>query len=116
MEEYQQHLRGNTMQRVAFKMKMFDGCDEEYKKRHDAIWPELETLLKKTGIEDYSIFLDKETNFLFGVLKVENALSLDELPNHPVMKKWWAYMKDIMESNPDNSPVSIPLTEVFYLP
>ena len=104
------------MQRVAFKMKLFDRREEEYKKRHDAIWPELKTLLKETGIEDYSIFLDQETNILFGVLKVENALSLDELPDHPVMKKWWAYMKDMMESNPDNSPVSIPLKEVFYLP
>jgi len=104
------------MQRVAFKMKLFDGGEEEYKKRHDAIWPELKTLLKETGIEDYSIFLDQETNILFGVLKVENVLSLDELPDHPVMKKWWAYMKDMMESNPDNSPVSIPLKEVFYLP
>jgi len=97
-------------------MKLFDGREEEYKKRHDDIWPELKILLKETGIEDYSIFLDQETNILFGVLKVENALSLDELPNHPVMKKWWAYMKDMMESNPDNSPVSIPLKEVFYLP
>ena len=104
------------MQRVAFKMKLFDGREEEYKKRHDAIWPELKTLLKETGIEDYSIFLDQETNILFGVLKVENALGLDEPPGHPVMKKWWAYMKDMMESNPDNSPVSIPLKEVFYLP
>ena len=104
------------MQRIAFKMKLFDGCEDEYKKRHDAIWPDLETLLKETGIEDYSIFLDQETNVLFGVLKVENVLSLDELPDHPVMKKWWAYMKDMMESNPDNSPVSIPLKEVFYLP
>ena len=104
------------MQRVAFKMKLFDGREEEYKKRHDDIWPELKILLKETGIEDYSIFLDQETNILFGVLKVENALSLDELPNHPVMKKWWAYMKDMMESNPDNSPVSLPLKEVFYLP
>ena len=104
------------MQRIAFKMKLFDGREEEYKKRHDAIWSELKTLLKETGIEDYSIFLDQETNTLFGVLKVENALSLDELPKHPVMKKWWAYMKDIMESNPDGSPVSIPLKEVFYLP
>ena len=102
--------------RVAFKMKLFDGCEEEYKKRHDTIWPELQTLLKNTGIEDYSIFLDKETTILFGVLKIENKLNLDELPNHPVMKKWWAYMKDIMESNPDSSPVSIPLKEVFYLP
>ena len=104
------------MQRVAFKMKMFEGCEDEYKKRHDEIWPELQTLLKEAGIADYSIFLDKETNFLFGVLKIEDRLSFDELPSHPVMKKWWAYMKDIMESNPDNSPVSIPLKEVFYLP
>jgi len=97
-------------------MKLFDGCEDEYKKRHDAIWPELKLLLKETGVQDYSIFLDAETNTLFGVLKIENALKLEELPNHPVMKKWWAYMKDIMESNPDNSPVSVPLKEVFYLP
>jgi L-rhamnose mutarotase len=103
------------MERVAFKMKVFKGYEEEYKKRHDVLWPELETLLKETGVEDYSIFLDEETNILFGVLKIENRIKLDELPNHPVMKKWWAYMKDIMESNPDNSPVSVPLKEVFYL-
>jgi L-rhamnose mutarotase len=104
------------MHRIAFKMKLFDGREDEYKKRHDDIWPELKTLLKETGVEDYSIFLDEETNILFGVLKIKNALKLDELPSHPVMKKWWAYMKDIMESNPDGSPVSIPLKEVFYLP
>jgi len=104
------------MQRIAFKMKLFDGYEDEYKKRHDEIWPDLNNLLKETGVEDYSIFLDKETNILFGILKIKNALKLDELPNHPVMKKWWAYMKDIMESNPDSSPVSVPLKEVFYLP
>jgi len=104
------------MERVAFKMKLFKGFEEEYKKRHDVLWPELETLLKETGVEDYSIFLDEETNILFGVLKIEKKIKLDELPNHPVMKKWWTYMKDIMESNPDSSPVSIPLKEVFYLP
>lgn len=103
------------MNRIAFKMKLFNGCEDEYKKRHDAIWPELKTLLKETGVEDYSIFLDKETNILFGVLKVKDPLKLNELPNHPVMKKWWGYMKDIMESNEDNSPVSVPLKEVFYL-
>ena len=104
------------MKRVAFKMKLLRGCEEEYKKRHDALWPELKILLKETGIEGYSIFLDEETNVLFGVLKIKNPLKLDELPKHPVMKKWWAHMKDIMESNPDNSPVSVPLKEVFYLP
>ena len=103
------------MPRLAFKMKLNKGQEAEYKRRHDALWPELRDLLKETGISEYSIFLDEEMNYLFGVLKVEDAYAMDELPKHPVMKKWWAYMKDIMESNPDNSPVSVPLKEVFYL-
>ena len=103
------------MKRVAFKMQLHKGFEEEYKKRHDALWPELQELLKATGIEDYSIFLDETTNGLFGVLKISDAEMLDDLPAHPVMQKWWAYMKDIMESNADNSPVSIPLKEVFHL-
>jgi L-rhamnose mutarotase len=104
------------MARVAFKMKLYKGFEDEYRKRHDQLWPELERLLKQAGISDYSIFLDSETNFLFGVLKAENPHALDDLPSQPIMQKWWAYMKDIMESHPDNSPVSIPLKEVFYLP
>ena len=102
--------------RVAFKMKLFPGLEEEYKKRHDELWPELEELLKKAGISEYSIFLDPDTNSLFGVLKAEDPKNLDNLPKHEVMQRWWKYMADIMESNPDNSPVSIPLKEVFYLP
>ena len=102
--------------RVAFRMKLHPGKTAEYKKRHDEIWPDLKALLKGAGIEDYSIFLDEETNDLFGVLKLTDQKKMKDLAQHPVMKKWWAYMKDIMESNPDNSPVSIPLKEVFYLP
>lgn len=104
------------MARLAFKMKLQQGFELEYQKRHDEIWPELQQLLKTTGISEYSIFLDPETNILFGVLKAEDPAELDNLPAHPVMQRWWAYMKDIMKSNPDNSPVSIPLKEVFYLP
>jgi L-rhamnose mutarotase len=104
------------MARVAFKMKLFPGFEEEYKKRHEELWPELEALLKKTGISEYSIFLDDQTNTLFGVLKATDPSALNNLPSNAVMQKWWAYMKDIMESNPDNSPVSIPLKEVFYMP
>jgi L-rhamnose mutarotase len=103
------------MQRLAFKMKLHEGMEEEYKRRHDQLWPELKQLLKQTGIKDYAIFLDEKTNYLFGVLKINNPKAMDDLPNHPVMKKWWEYMKDIMDANPDNSPVSTPLTEVFYL-
>ena len=102
------------MKKLAFKMKLHPGKEDEYKRRHDQLWPELGQLLKKTGIEDYSIFLDEETNDLLGVLKINNPDAMNDLPNHPVMKKWWAYMKDIMESNLDNSPVSVPLKEVFY--
>ena len=104
------------MQRVAFKMKLFSGFEEEYRKRHDAIWPELQLLLKQSGIAEYSIFLDEETNILFGYLKVADSKKLDELPREPVIRKWWSYMKDIMETNSDHSPLSIPLKEVFYLP
>ena len=103
------------MQRVAFKMKLFKGCEDEYKKRHDEIWDELQELLKQSGINDYSIFFDETTNDLFGYLMIEDAKKLDELPNEPVTKKWWSYMKDIMETNEDDSPVSIRLKEVFYL-
>lgn len=104
------------MKRIAFKMKLFKGYEAEYKKRHDEIWSELKTLLKETGIADYSIFLDEETNHLFASYTIDDDSHLSELRHKEIMKKWWAYMKDIMETNEDNSPVSVPLKEVFYLP
>lgn len=104
------------MKRVAFKMQLKKGFEVEYKRRHDELWPELKELLKSTGISDYSIFLDETTNSLFGILKVDDMELFNALPGHAVMQKWWLYMKDLMESNPDNSPVSILLKEVFYLP
>ena len=104
------------MARVAFKMKLFDGFEEEYKKRHNELSPELAQLLKATGVHEYSIFLDKTTNDLFGFLKVSDQAALDDLPSNPVMQRWWKHMADIMDTNADNSPVSIPLKEVFYLP
>ena len=104
------------MQRIAFKMHLFEGFEAEYKKRHDEIWPELTNLLKETGISDYSIFLDKATNTLFGVMKAEDLAKLKALPDHPVMKKWWASNVGIMATNPDDSPVQTDLEEIFYLP
>jgi len=104
------------MQHLAFKMQLLKGFEKEYKKRHDEIWPELLLLLKDNGITDYSIFLDESDNSLIGVLKAEDPKHLEALANHSVMIKWWKYMSDIMETNPDHSPVSSPLREVFYLP
>lgn len=103
------------MHRLAFRMKLHPGMEQEYTRRHDAIWPELVQLLHDTGISEYSIFLDRETLSLFGVLKITSPVAMEALPHHPVMKKWWSYMHDIMETNPDHSPVSIPLEEVFYM-
>jgi len=101
--------------RNAFKMKLKKGFEAEYKKRHDEIWPELASLLTESGIQDYSIFLDEETLILFAVQKLSPDFDEAFLPNHPIVKKWWAYMGDIMETNPDNSPLSASLKEVFHL-
>ncbi|MEI7526437.1 MAG: L-rhamnose mutarotase [Mariniphaga sp.] len=103
------------MERFAFKMQLKAGCKEEYRKRHDEIWPELAELIRSTGVSDYSIFLDEATNTLFAVQKQSGIESSQDLGNNPIVQKWWAYMADIMETNPDNSPVMNPLEEVFYL-
>jgi len=103
------------MRRVAFKMKLKKGYEDEYKKRHDEIWPELAELIRAQGVSDYSIFLDEETGILFAVQKVSGDQGSQDLGTNPVVQKWWQYMADIMETNPDDSPVTIPLREVFHL-
>jgi L-rhamnose mutarotase len=103
------------MKRVVFKMFLNEGQKAEYKKRHDQIWSELKKLLKDTGISEYSIFLDEETNTLFAFQKVNNNAGSQNLGQHDIVKRWWDYMSDIMKVNPDNSPVTIELEEVFYL-
>lgn len=103
------------MQRHAFKMYLIPGNEQEYIRRHDAIWPELAQLLKDTGISNYSIHLDAETSVLFGYLERRDDHAMDSLPDHPVMRRWWSYMGDIMRTNPDGSPVAIPLKETFFL-
>lgn len=96
-------------------MRLNPGMVAEYKARHDAIWPELAALLKEAGVSDYSIHLDEETNLLFGVLWRTADHRMADLPSHPVMQKWWAYMADIMETKADNEPVAVPLTTVFHM-
>ena len=104
------------MERLAFKMKLSPGQLNEYKKRHDEIWLELQNLLRGAGVHDYSIFFDDETHYLFATMKVDDAKCLDQLSQDPLMKKWWTFMKDIMAVNHDHSPVSHALKEVFHLP
>ena len=103
------------MKTFAFRMKLYPEQEAEYKRRHDNIWSELKKLLLDSGIKEYHIFLDKETSTLFAFQKISGGYNSQDLGKHPVVQKWWAYMADIMETNPDKSPVSIELEEVFCL-
>jgi L-rhamnose mutarotase len=102
------------MKRVAFKMKLKPGNEAEYQKRHDEIWPELLRVIAESGISDYSIFLDEESLVLFAVYQLAEENTVDQLPLHPVMRKWWDFMADLMEVNEDHSPVCKSLPQVFH--
>ena len=104
-----------TQEKYAFRMNLNPGMKAEYIRRHDEIWPELVVLLKEAGVSDYSIHLDEETNTLFGVLWRRSDHTMGELPNDPVMQRWWAHMADIMETKADNEPVAVPLETVFHM-
>lgn len=103
------------MVRVASKMKVYKDCYVEYEKRHTEIWPKMVEMLKSHGISNYSIFLEEETGFLFAYFEAKDKEIADSVSKHPACKEWWDYMQDIMDTNEDNSPVSIPLKSVFYM-
>src|SRR5262245_11201973 len=103
------------MKRKAFIMSVHPGMEEEYQRRHSPIWPELEAILKEHGVSNYSIFLDGETRQLFGYAEIEDEERWSAIAQTPVCKKWWKYMSEVMPSNPDDSPVSRELKEVFHL-
>ena len=103
-------------ERYAFKMFLNPGCAAEYRRRHDVIWLELVCLLTEVGVANYSIHLDQETSILFAFLERGEDHRMEALPDHPVMRRWWDHMRDIMRTHPDGSPVAIPLTEMFHLP
>ena len=98
-----------------FKMKLYPGMKEEYEKRHNNLWPEMQDMIHEYGGKNYTIFLDEETDILFGYIELEDEAGWAESANTAICRKWWDYMADIMETNPDNSPVSIDLTNVFHL-
>jgi L-rhamnose mutarotase len=103
-------------EQIAFRMTLFPGKAAEYRKRHDEIYPELARALKEAGVSDYSIWLDAEANHLFGILTRTDDHTMDALPETEIVKRWWAFMADIMATDADNVPVQIPLKRVFLLP
>lgn len=98
-----------------FKMKLYPGMEEEYEKRHNQLWPEMKDMIHEHGGKNYSIFLDRETLTLFGYIEIEDEALWSAGADTEINRKWWDYMADIMETNPDNSPVSIDLHPVFHL-
>jgi L-rhamnose mutarotase len=103
------------MEQIGFAMTLKAGMAAEYRRRHDAIWPELVGLLHEAGIGDYSIFLDDETLTLFAVLRRSADHRMDSLPQAQVMKRWWRHMADIMQTNADGSPRQRALQRVFHM-
>ncbi|MGE4488138.1 MAG: L-rhamnose mutarotase [Kiritimatiellales bacterium] len=103
------------MIRNAFTMKLKPGCAEEYKKRHDEIWPELAKAHTDAGIFDYTIFFDEATLTLFAFQKLSDDNTVDHMKNLAIVQKWWDFMADLMEVHPDNMPVFKPLREVFHM-
>ncbi len=103
------------MKRNAFTMKLKAGNEAEYKLRHDVIWPDLHKELQAAGVSDYSIYLDAQTLTLFAFQKLTDNNTADNLKHTAIVKKWWAYMADLMEVNADNSPVVGKLAEVFHM-
>jgi L-rhamnose mutarotase len=98
-----------------FKMKLYEGQEAEYEKRHNQLWPEMKDMIHEYGGKNYTIFLDKETLTLFGYIEIEDEERWAKGADTAINRKWWDFMADIMETNPDNSPVSIDLKEVFHL-
>ena len=103
------------MKRIAFKMFLKPGMEREYERRHNEIWPELKQLLSLQGVSDYTIFLDPATNVLFACQKSESNTGSQKQDDGGIIQKWWDYMADIMDTNPDNSPISHFLVEIFHM-
>lgn len=101
--------------RIAFIMRLKEGCQAEYERRHDAIWPQLKEVLTQAGVYDYSIFLEPSSRTLFAFQRNHGTSGSQDLGSDPIVRQWWAYMADLMEVNDDLSPLSMPLTEVFHM-
>ena len=103
-------------EQIAFRMNLNLGEAEEYERRHNNVFPDLAQALSQAGVSDYSIWFDPETHHLFGILTRTENHTMDALPDTEVMKRWWAHMADVMETDANNVPVQLPLKRVFYLP
>ena len=103
------------MVRKAFVMRVHATAHEEYRRRHDEIWPELASVLRDHGVRSYSIFLDAARSLLFAYVELESVERWNAIASTEVCQRWWRFMRDVMETHADNRPVSEDLAEVFHL-
>lgn len=103
------------MIRKAFQMTLYPGNQAEYERRHNPIWPELQAVLRQYGVQTYSIFLDRSTDRLFAYAECESAERWQQIAATEVCQRWWLHMRELMQTNEDNSPLAVELTEVFHL-
>ncbi len=103
------------MVRKAFRMSVNPDGHDEYARRHTPVWPELEHTLLAHGVRTYSIYLDPITNDLFGYAEIESEERWAEIAATPVCRRWWRHMRELMPANPDDSPISRDLREVFHI-
>ncbi len=103
------------MLRKAFLMTLRPGCEDEYERRHSPVWPEVREVLKAHGVRNYSIFLERGTDRLFAYAEVESEELWRRIAATDACRRWWSHMKELMLTNPDDSPVTRELDEVFHL-
>lgn len=103
------------MIRKAFRMSVHADCHDEYARRHQPIWRELEETLRAHGVQDYSIFLDPQTSDLFAYAVIDSEERWAAIAATDVCRRWWQHMRDLMPANPDDSPVARDLREVFHI-
>ena len=103
------------MIRKSFRMSIHAGREAEYARRHNPIWRELEETLLAQGVGTYSIFLDEATRDLFAYVEIEDEERWEAIAQLDVCRRWWRFMREIMPANPDDSPVSSELREVFHI-
>ena len=96
-------------------MAIHDGHAQEYERRHQPIWAELERVLFEHGVRTYSIFLDDRSNDLFAYAEIEDEARWQAIASTDVCRRWWRHMREIMPANPDDSPVADDLREVFHI-
>ena len=97
--------------RVAWVMKLKPGNEAIYKQKHDEIWPEMLALMQQQGVRNYSIY--RYGLLLFAYLERDTPAP-ENAPHDPVVLRWWKMMEPYMEYNPDGTPWSAPIEEMFH--